>query len=118
MGGGGPKVSGGMTKAEYDAALAEQRQYEEKATAARDAKLAEYEQSRLSSEKELILAQKATEQSKIVSQQDAEAQIAEELKAQNQQSTTSASDKLGSSFYDSLYSGLYGSTSSSQTRPK
>ena len=116
--GGGPSVSGGMSKSEYDMALKEQREYEQIASANREKKLAEYEQNRLNSEKELINAQKGAEQSKIISQQDAEAQIAEELKAQNQQSTTSSSDKLGSSFYDSLYSGLYGSTSSSQTRPK
>ena len=118
MGGGGPTVSGGMTKAEYDAALAEQRQYEEKATAERDAKLSQYEQTRLSSEKELINSQKAYEQSKILAQQEAEAALADELTAQTQQGTTTPSDQLGSSFYDSLYSGLYGSSDSSQTRPK
>lgn len=116
--GGGPTVSGGMTKAEYDAALKEQREYATKADSDREAKLAEYEQNRLASEKDLLQAQKNAELAKVTAQQDAEKMTAEEAEAAANAASSNASDTLGSSFYDSLYSGLYGSNSPSQTRPK
>ena len=103
--GGGPRVSGGMSKAEYDAALKEQREYQTKADAEREAKMAEYEQNRLASEKDLIDAQKAAEQAKITAQQDAEAMLSDEAEAVTLDKTQ-AKDKLSSDFYESLYKGV------------
>ena len=102
--GGGPTISGGMTKDETDAVLAEQRQYAEKADIARETRLAEYEKNRLASEESLIAAQKAAEQAKITSQQDAEKMLSDEGKASDL-SKLQATDKLSSNFYESLYKG-------------
>lgn len=113
--GGGPTVSGGMTKAEYDAALAEQRDYATKAEADRDAKMAEYEQKRLASEKDLINAQKNAELAKVSAQQDAEKMTAEEAAAAANAATTGQQSTLSSNFYDALYTGVNGSNSE---RPK
>ena len=57
------------------------------------------------------------EQQKITSQQDAEAQIAAELEAAQQEDVANKGSmgKLGQSFYDSLFQGLYGTP---QERPK
>ena len=111
MGGGGPTVSGGMSKAEYDAALAEQRDYATKADAAREAKLAEYEQNRLASEKDLVNAQKNAEMAKIIAQQDAEKMTAEEAEAAANAASTTEQSTLSSNFYDALYTGVNGSSS-------
>ena len=109
--GGGPTVSGGMTSAEYNAALAEQRDYATKADAAREAKLAEYEQNRLASEKDLINAQKNAELTKMQAQQDAEKMTAEEAEAAANAATTGQQSTLSSNFYDALYTGVNGSSS-------
>jgi len=103
--GGAPTISGGMTKAETDAVLAEQRQYAEKADIARETRLAEYEKNRLASEESLIAAQKAAEQAKITSQQDSEKMLSDEGKAVDL-SKLQASDKLSSNFYESIYKGI------------
>ena len=108
--GGRPSVSGGMTKAEYDAALAEQRDYASKADATREAKLAEYEQNRLASEKDLINAQKNAELSKMQAQQDAEKMTAAEAEAAANAATTGQQSTLSSNFYDALYTGVNGSS--------
>jgi 2C-methyl-D-erythritol 2,4-cyclodiphosphate synthase len=117
--GGGPTISGGMSQAEYQQLLMEQRRYAEEADAKREAKLKEYEIQRTQAEKSLLDAQKIAEQQKITSQQDAEAQIAAELEAAQQQEEMKkgSMETLGSSFYDSLYQGLYG-TSGSEQRPQ
>lgn len=112
--GSGPTVSGGMSKAEYDAALKEQRDYSEKADAAREAKLAEYEQNRIKSEQDLITAQKNAEMAKVTAQQNAEAMTAEEALAASQ-STTMNTDKLNSNMAAALYSGVVGQDT---VRPK
>lgn len=114
--GGGPTISGGMTKAEYDAALAEQRDYATKAEAARDEKLAEYEKNRIASEKDLLQAQKNAELAKVTAQQDAEQMTAEEADAAaNAAASGGTSDTLSSNFYDALYTGVNGSNGE---RPK
>lgn len=113
--GGGPTISGGMTKEETDAVIAEQRAYEAQAEAARDAKLAEYEQNRLASEKDLINAQKNAELAKVTAQQDAEKMTAEEAEAAANAASSNTSDTLSSNFYDALYTGVNGSNSE---RPK
>lgn len=107
--GGGPSVSGGMTKSEYDAALAEQRKYEEGATATRDAKLAQYEKDRIAAEKGLLQSAKDAEMAKTTAQQDAEAALAAEADAQLTEDQKQQS-KLGSSFYESLYKGSINNT--------
>lgn len=112
--GGGPTVSGGMSKAEYDAALKEQRDYAEKADSAREAKLAEYEQNRLASEKDLINAQKNAELAKVIAQQDAEKMTADEAEAAANAASSGTSDTLSSNFYESLYKGA-GSIPADQT---
>jgi len=112
--GGGPSVSGGMSKSEYDAALKEQRDYAEKADLAREAKLAEYEQNRIKSEQDLITAQKNAEMAKVTAQQDAEAMTAEEALAASQ-ATTMNTDKLTSNMAAALYTGASGQDS---VRPK
>lgn len=104
FGGASPMVSGGMTKEETDAVLAEQRAYAEKADIARETRLAEYEKNRLASEESLIAAQKAAEQAKITAQQDAEAMLSDEGKASDL-SKLQETDKLSSNFYESLYKG-------------
>lgn len=107
--GGGPSVSGGMSKGEYDAALAEQRKYEEGATSARDAKLAQYEKDRIAAEKGLLQSAKDAEMAKTTAQQDAEAALAAEADAQLTEDQKQQS-KLGSSFYESLYKGSINNT--------
>jgi lysyl-tRNA synthetase class I len=116
--GGGPTISGGMSQKEYQDLLNEQRKYAEEAEAKREAKLKEYETQRVQAEKDLIEAAKIAEQEKITTQQDAEAQIAAELEAVNQmeEQQKGSSSKLGQSFYDSLYQGLYGNTGSERPR--
>ena len=109
--GGGPTVSGGMSQTEYAAALAEQRLYAEKADDIRSAKLAEYEQNRLASEKDLINAQKNAELAKLQAQQDAEKMTAEEAEAAANAATTGQQSTLSSNFYDALYTGVNGSSS-------
>ena len=106
--GGGPTISGGMTQAEYQKLLDEQRKYAEEADAKREAKLAEYEQNRIKAEKDLLEAQKLAEQQKITSQQDAEAQIASEIEASQMtdEQQKAEMNRLSSNFYDSLYKGL------------
>lgn len=113
--GGGPTISGGMTKDEYDAALAEQRDYATKAELARDEKLAEYEKNRIASEKDLLQAQKNAELAKVTAQQDAEQMTAEEAEAAANAASSDTSDTLSSNFYDALYTGVNGSNSE---RPK
>lgn len=116
--GGGPTISGGMSQAEYQKLLDEQRKYADEAELKREQRLKEYETQRLAAEKELLTAQKMAEQAQISSQQEAEAQIASEIEAANKQTEQEkgSMDKLGSSFYDSLYQGLYGNAE--QQRPK
>lgn len=116
--GGGPTISGGMSQAEYQKLLDEQRKYADEAELKREQRLKEYETQRLQAEKDLLNAQKMAEQQQITTQQQAEAQIAAEVEAADQAMVKdkASMDKLGSSFYDSLYQGLYGNTD--QQRPK
>lgn len=113
--GGAPSISGGMSQAEYQQLLMEQRKYAEEADLKREQKLKEYETQRLQAEKDLINAQKIAEQEMISSQQAAEQQISEEIQASDQAEQTRA-DTLNQSFYDSLYRGLYGQ--GEQPRPR
>jgi serine phosphatase RsbU (regulator of sigma subunit) len=106
--GGGPTISGGMTQAEYQKLLDEQRRYAEEADAKREEKLKQYEQDRIKAEKDLLEAQKLAEQQKITAQQEAEAQIAEELEAaqMSEEQEKTSGMRLGSSFYDAIYKGI------------
>jgi hypothetical protein len=103
--GGAPTISGGMSQAEYQKLLDEQRKYAEEADLKREERLKQYEQDRIKAEKDLLEAQKLAEQAKITSQQDAEAEIAAEIEA-TQSEDQSTMSNLGRSFYDSLYKGL------------
>lgn len=114
--GGGPTISGGMSQAEYQQLLMEQRKYAEEADIKREQKLKEYETQRLQAEKDLLTAQKMAEQEMISSQQEAEKQISEEIQASDEEEKAKA-NTLGSSFYDSLYKGLYGQSGQSE-RPQ
>ena len=111
--GGAPTISGGMTQAEYQELLAEQRKYAEQAEKERMTKIEQMEKERVSAEKELLEAQKLAEAEKIAAQQAAEAELAEEIKAVSEEEETDQT-RLSSSFYDSLYRGL----SSDQPRPE
>jgi len=110
--GGAPTISGGMSQAEYQKLLDEQRVYADEAEAKREAKLAEYEQNRIKAEKDLLEAQKLAEQQKIAAQQDAEAQIAGEVQAMDQTQIKRAT--LGTDLAQSLLKGMSGTTE----RPK
>jgi hypothetical protein len=78
------------------------------------AKIEEMEKERVSAEKELLEAKKLAEAEKISSQQMAEAELAEEIKAVEEQEEQTE-ERLGSTFYDSLYRGMAGQ---SQQRPE
>ena len=116
--GGAPTISGGMSQAEYQKLLDEQRVYADEAEAKREAKLAEYEQNRIKAEKDLLEAQKLAEQQKIAAQQDAEAQIASEVQAIGQQEQTkkASGQMLGADLAQALLKGIAGTTG--QERPK
>lgn len=104
--GGQPIIQGGMSAAEYSKILADQQAWATQAEKDRDARVAQYEKERIANEKAALVEAKALEEMSIASQKEAEAAIAEEAQAQQQQSLTSEMPRLGSNFISSLYQGL------------
>ena len=117
--GGKPKIDGGMTYAEQQAMIKENREYEEAQTLKREERLAMSELQRKKDEADNLAKVKLAESQKIEELNSAEDIIASEQVAMASANKTdsSGSATLGNQFYSSLLdnSALY---SSKQTRPK
>jgi DNA-binding FadR family transcriptional regulator len=105
--GGSPSISGGMTQAEYQAQLDEQRAYSE----AQEKKMREFYEEQMIKQEET--ARQAAEQAKqeeinrIAEAEAAEDALQEEIAAQTEEETaeeTTEGDAFD--FYSSLYQGL------------
>ena len=116
--GGKPTVQGGMTKAEQDAALKEQREYEKQATMERDAKLAEYENKRAQNQANLIASTKQQEQQLIYDQRNAEQLLSKNISAMDKSPNQKDNASFISDIVSSLYEGIYGSAAAAKKRPK
>jgi len=107
--GGQPVIQGGMSAADYERILKEQQEWATQAEKDREVRVQQYEKERLANEKAALLEQKQLEEMSIQSQKDAEQAVAEEIKAQQEDTLTSEMPRLGSNFISSLYQGLISS---------
>lgn len=107
--GGGPRVSGGMSAAEYSAMLDKQAKIAADAEKERQKNLSKYESERRSAEQEQLRLQKESERLAVMSQQAAEEEIAKEIQAQTEETgaTTLSEEETQrlQSMFGSLYSG-------------
>lgn len=108
--GGQPVIQGGMSAAEYSKILADQQKWADQAEKDREIRVREYERERMANEKSALLEQKQLEEMSIQSQKEAEEEIADEIKAQEEDALTSEIPRLGSNFISSLYQGLINSS--------
>lgn len=119
--GGKIKVDGGMTKAEQEAMLNENRKYEEEQQLKREERLAAAELERKNEAAKAIQDVKNVEELKIEDLQSAATEISNEeiaqAKAKQMGGDGSGGQTLGNQFYDSLFNNteLY---ASKQKKPK
>ena len=110
--GGQPVIQGGMNAAQYQQIINDQMARADAADRAREDRVREYEKQRAADEKTALQEQKALEQMTITQQKEAEAAIADEIKAQQAREASLVGEMptLGSNFVSSLYKGLTSET--------
>lgn len=106
--GGGPSISGGMSKADYDEMLTKQAEIAKEAEATRQANLMKYEDQRKANEAAQLQALKDTEKAAINANLSAESEVAKEIQSlqENKPALTAEELQKLQAGFGSLYSGM------------